>query len=186
MNNPVMYDLTIFISYCRIVQCSIILEFTTHSFCRVQKCVFFLHSIKSWRSLPCFLCLSPSVAAAEPSSMNAPRISMGSGNTIVEFFSADIAFRVWKKAKGYSKKQQPYIQRHCPSRREGGQPHFKTSKEMIFWQKLEREGVTKHIVKIRSTLFCMIYHSIWPNQGTFCTPDPQKVIGIIENVSLTA
>ena len=29
---------------------------------------------------------------------------------------------------------------------------------------MEREGVTKHIVKNRSTLFCMIYYSIWPNQ----------------------
>ena len=60
-------------------------------------------------------------------------------------------------------------------------------KEMIFWQKLEREGVTKHIVKNRSTLFCMIYYSIWPNQGTLChsdfTPDPQKVIRMIENVN---
>ena len=67
-------------------------------------------------------------------------------------------------------------------------PISKNWKEMIFWQKLEREGVTKHIVKNRSTLFCMIYYSIWPNQGTLClyvcTPDPQKVIGIIENVTL--
>ena len=58
---------------------------------------------------------------------------------------------------------------------------------MIFWQKLEREGVIKHVVKNRSTLFCMIYYSIWPNQGTLClsvcTPDPQKVIRIIENVN---
>ena len=49
------------------------------------------------------------------------------------------------------------------------------------------EGVTKHIVKNRSTLFCMIYYSIWPNQGTLClsvcTPDPQKVMRIIENVN---
>ena len=33
----------------------------------------------------------------------------------------------------------------------------------------------------------MIYYSIWPNQGTLClsvcTPDPQKVVGITENVS---
>ena len=43
-------------------------------------------------------------------------------------------------------------------------PISKNWKEMIFWQKLEREGVTKHIVKNRSTLFCMIYYSIWPNQ----------------------
>ena len=27
---------------------------------------------------------------------------------------------------------------------------------------MEREGVTQHIVKNRSTLFCMIYYSIWP------------------------
>ena len=47
-------------------------------------------------------------------------------------------------------------------------PISKKSKEIIFWQKLEREGVTKHIVKNRSTLFCMIYYSIWSNQGTFC------------------
>ena len=57
---------------------------------------------------------------------------------------------------------------------------------MIFWQKLEREGVTKHIVKNKSTLFCIIYYSILPNQGSLClsvcTPDPQKVIRIIENV----
>ena len=61
---------------------------------------------------------------------------------------------------------------------------------MIFWQKLQKEGVTKHIVKNRITLFCMIYYSIWPNQGTLClsvsTPDPQKVIGIIENESFKA
>ena len=47
--------------------------------------------------------------------------------------------------------------------------------------------VTKHIVEDISTLLCMIYYSIWPNQGTLClsvcTPDPQKVKGIIENVS---
>ena len=28
--------------------------------------------------------------------------------------------------------------------------------------------VTKHIVKNRNTLFCMICYSIWPNQGTLC------------------
>ena len=65
-------------------------------------------------------------------------------------------------------------------------PISKKLKELIFRQKLEREGVTKHIVKYRSTLFCMIYYSIWPNQGTqclsVCTPDPKKVIRIIENV----
>ena len=65
-------------------------------------------------------------------------------------------------------------------------PISKNLKEIIFWQKLERERVTKHIVKNRSTLFFMIYYSIWPNQGTLCTPDPQKKIGILENVSLTA
>ena len=58
---------------------------------------------------------------------------------------------------------------------------------MIFWQKLKREGVTKHIVKNKGTLFCMIYYSIWHNQGTLChsdcTPDPQKVIRIIDNVN---
>ena len=61
---------------------------------------------------------------------------------------------------------------------------------MIFWQKLEGEGVTTYIFKNRSTLFCMMYYSIWPNQGTLClsvcTPDPQKVIWTIENVSLKA
>ena len=66
----------------------------------------------------------------------------------------------------------------------------KSWKKMIFWQQLEREGVTKHIVKNRSTLFCMTYYSIWPNQGilciSVCTHDPQKVIVIIENVSFTA
>ena len=31
----------------------------------------------------------------------------------------------------------------------------------------------------RSTLFCMIYYSV-------CTPDPQKVIGIIDNVNFKA
>ena len=66
-------------------------------------------------------------------------------------------------------------------------PISKKLKQMIFWQKMEREGVTKYIVKNRSTLFCMIYYSIWPNQGTLCpsdcTPDPQKVIRMIENVN---
>ena len=85
---------------------------------------------------------------------------------------------------------------------------------MMFSQKLEREGVAKHNVKNRSTIFCIIYYSIWPNQfpttcrkcpflfyegflyaynpfkGTLClsvcTPDPQKVIGMIENVSFKA
>ena len=69
-------------------------------------------------------------------------------------------------------------------------PISKKLKERIFWQKLEREGVTKHIGKNRSTLFCMIYYSIWPNQGTLClsvcTSDPQKVVGITENVSFKA
>ena len=36
----------------------------------------------------------------------------------------------------------------------------------------------------------MIYYSIWPNQETLCfsvcTPDPQEVIGIIENVCFKA
>ena len=40
-------------------------------------------------------------------------------------------------------------------------PMSKNFKEMIFWQKLGREGVTKHIVKSWSTLFCMIYHSVY-------------------------
>ena len=40
-------------------------------------------------------------------------------------------------------------------------PMSKIWKEMNFWQKLEREGVTKHIVKNRSTLFCMIYYSVY-------------------------
>ena len=61
-------------------------------------------------------------------------------------------------------------------------PISKNKKEMIFWQKLEREGITKYIVKNRSTQFCIIHYFIWPNQGTLClsvcTPDPQKVIGI--------
>ena len=54
-------------------------------------------------------------------------------------------------------------------------------------QKLEREWVSKHIVKNRNNLFCMIYYSIWLNQGTLClsvcTPDPQKEIRIKENVN---
>ena len=79
----------------------------------------------------------------------------------------------------------------------------KNLSKIIFGQKLEREGVTQHIVKNRITLFCMIYYSIWPIKvfegclqlkksikGTLflpvCTPDPQKVIGIIEIVSFKA
>ena len=59
-------------------------------------------------------------------------------------------------------------------------PISKNLKEMIIWQKLERDGFTTHIVKNRNILFCMTYYSIWPNQGTLClsvcTPNPQKVI----------
>ena len=49
-------------------------------------------------------------------------------------------------------------------------PILKNWKEMIFSQKLEREGVAKDFIWNRNTLFCMIYCSIWPNQGTlsFC------------------
>ena len=82
-------------------------------------------------------------------------------------------------------------------------PMSKNLNEIIFWHKLEREGVTKHIVKNRSTLFSMIQYSIWPIkvfEGCLhlknpfertmclpvCTPDPQKVIGIIETVSFKA
>ena len=50
-----------------------------------------------------------------------------------------------------------------------------------FLTKVGEGGVTKHIVKNRNTLFCVIYYSIWPNQGVLClsvsTPDPQKVRG---------
>ena len=92
--------------------------------------------------------------------------------------------------------KKKYIWRHCPNRRGGGHPHFKNWKELNFWQKLEREGVTNILSKIealyfvwfitlsiplypKSTLFCMINYSVY-------TPDPQKVIGIIENVSFNA
>ena len=46
-------------------------------------------------------------------------------------------------------------------------PMSKNWKEMNFWQKLGREGVTKHIVKNRITLFFMIYYSVY-------TPVPYK------------
>ena len=84
----------------------------------------------------------------------------------------------------------------------------------LFLTKVREGGGQKQIVKNRSTPFCMIYYSIWPNQFptscgkcpllfyegflyaykvcknpfkgnlclSVCTPDPQKVIGIIENV----
>ena len=46
-----------------------------------------------WISAFRFLCLRPSVL--ESPSMKAPRSSIGNGNTIVEFFSAEIALRVY-------------------------------------------------------------------------------------------
>ena len=51
-----------------------------------------------------------------------------------------------------------------PNRREEGQLHFKKLKRNNFLTKVGEGGVTKHIVKNRSTLFCMFYYSIWPNQ----------------------
>ena len=36
--------------------------------------------------------------------------------------------------------------------------------EMIFLTKVREGGGQKQIVKNRSTPFCMIYYSIWPNQ----------------------
>ena len=85
-------------------------------------------------------------------------------------------------------------------------PISKYWKEMIFWQKLEMEGVTKHIVRNGSTqsgltnpqplveMFFLFHEGFLyaynPFKGTLylsvCTPDPQKVIGIIENVSFKA
>ena len=86
-----------------------------------------------------------------------------------------------------SKTNKQYIYRHCPNSREGGQPHFKKFNRKDFLTKVGRGRDHKHIVKNRSTLFCMIYYSNWPNQGTLChsdcTPDPQKVIRMIENVN---
>ena len=60
-------------------------------------------------------------------------------------------------------------------------PMSKIGKEMNFWQKLEREGVTKHIVKNRCTLFCMIYYSIWPNQLAFpsCVNENENAVLVI-------
>ena len=60
-------------------------------------------------------------------------------------------------------------------------PISKKWKEMNFWQKLEREGVTKHIVKNRCTLFCMIYYSIWPNQLAFpsCVNENENAVLVI-------
>ena len=46
---------------------------------------------------------------------------------------------------------------HCPKGREGGQPHFKELKRNEFLTKVGEGGITKHIVKNISTLFCMIY-----------------------------
>ena len=74
-----------------------------------------------------------------------------------------------------------------PNRREEGQLHFKKLKRNNFLTKVGEGGVTKHFVKNWSTLFCVICYWIWPNQGNLClsvcTPDPQKVIRIIENVN---
>ena len=56
----------------------------------------------------------------------------------------------------------------------------------IFDKSLRGRGSQNLLSKIEA-LFCMIYFSIWPNQGTLClsvcTHDPQKVIRIIENVN---
>ena len=51
-------------------------------------------------------------------------------------------------------------------------PMSKNWKENNFWQKFWREGVTKHIVKNWSTLFCITY-SIWVNQfPSICGKSP--------------
>ena len=72
--------------------------------------------------------------------------------------------------RGTLKKNPVYLK--TLSKREGGRSTTfqKIKKKWFFDKSWEREGVTKHIVKNRSTLFCMIYYSIWPNQGTlsFC------------------
>ena len=59
--------------------------------------------------------------------------------------------------RGAVKKNKKTVYLKTSSKKEGGEvnPMSKIGKEMNFWQKLEREGVTKHIVKNRSTLFCM-------------------------------
>ena len=58
-------------------------------------------------------------------------------------------------------------------------PISKNWKEMIFNKNWRGRGSQNILSKKRSTLFCKIHYSIWPNQGTlclsFCTPDPQKV-----------
>ena len=65
---------------------------------------------------------------------------------------------------GVTSKKKQYICGHCPYRREGGQPHVKKFKWNNFLTKVGEGGGHKNIVKSRSTLFCMIYNSIWPIQ----------------------
>ena len=53
-------------------------------------------------------------------------------------------------------------------------PISKKWKEMIFCQSWRGRGSQKKLSK--STLFCMIYYSIWPNQGTLCLSVPGTAV----------
>ena len=57
-----------------------------------------------------------------------------------------------------------YICWHCPWWRGGGKHHVKKLKLNDFLSKVREGWSQKQIVKNRSTPFCMIYYSIWPNQ----------------------
>ena len=60
-------------------------------------------------------------------------------------------------------------------------PISKKMKRNEFLTKVGEGGVTKHIVKNRCTLFCMIYYSIWPNQLAFpsCVNENENAVLVI-------
>ena len=66
---------------------------------------------------------------------------------------------------GVTSKKKQYILRHCPNWRGEVNPISKKRKEIIFWQNLEREGVTKYIVKNRSTHFVWFITQSGPTKG---------------------
>ena len=69
--------------------------------------------------------------------------------------------------KGYSKKKPSIFKDIVQIGGREVNPISKKIERIDFLTKVGEGGVTKHIVKNISTLFCMIYDLIWPNQGNF-------------------
>ena len=107
-------------------------------------------------------------------------------------FNTNILIHVKNLLRGNVKKHNiKYIERHCPNRREEGQPQFKKLKRKDFLTKVGEGGGRRTYCQKwkRSILYDLLLNLAQRRFSVFfClyTPDPQKVIGIIENVSSKA